>query len=126
MPRPAPLPVLVVDDRYPNRVLIEGEEARVQEKQYRLIRLLAESPGECVPYDTIYAELWGSAIVENNQMHFQKRKLLERIGAVRPEHKHLVKTVPKRGFMLDVAAGDVEVRKVESKAANEVAPVVHA
>ena len=113
MSKPMQLPVLLVDDRHPNRVLIEGEETRVQEKQYRLIRLLAQTPGECVPYDTIYEELWGSAIVENNQMHFQKRKLIERIAAVRPDRKGLIKTVPKRGFMLDAACGEVVIRKID-------------
>ena len=108
------LPALLIDDRHPNRVLLDGKEVPLQEKQYRLIRFLAERPGECVPYEEIYEELWGSVIVETNQMHFQKRKLLERIREVRPERKGLVKTIPKRGFMLDLKAEELKLRGQKS------------
>ncbi|MCH8204664.1 MAG: DEAD/DEAH box helicase [Candidatus Hydrogenedentes bacterium] len=104
------LPVLVVDDRHPDRVLLEGAEVRLQEKQYRLIRLLAARPGECVPYEEIYEALWGAVIVENNQMHFQKRKLVESIRAVRPDHKDLIRTIPKRGFVLNLQPAEVDIR----------------
>jgi len=107
------LPVLVVDDRHPDRVLLEGAEVRLQEKQYRLIRLLAARRGECVPYEEIYEALWGAVIVENNQMHFQKRKLVESIRAVRPDRKALIRTVPKRGFVLDLEAGQVHLQATE-------------
>ena len=106
------LAVLVVDDRHPDRVLLEGVEVRLQEKQYRLMRLLASRAGECVPYEEIYEELWGAVIVENNQMHFQKRKLIESIRAARPEHKNLVRAIPKRGFVLDLERGEVELRSM--------------
>ena len=108
------LPILVVDDRHPDRVLLEGTEVRLQEKQYRLIRLLAARPGECVPYEEIYETLWGAGIVENNQMHFQKRKLVESIRAARPDHKDLIRTIPKRGFVLNLQPAEVEIRCVSS------------
>ena len=108
------LHILVVDDRHPDRVLLEGEEVRLQEKQYRLIRLLASRAGECVPYEEIYETLWGAVIVENNQMHFQKRKLIESIRAARPDRKDLVRTVPKRGFVLDLQPADVDIRCLPS------------
>ena len=47
-------------------------------------------------------------------MHFQKRKLLERIRQVRPERKGMVKTIPKRGFVLDLAATEMELRYTEN------------
>jgi DNA-binding winged helix-turn-helix (wHTH) protein len=62
-----------------------------------------------VPYETIYEELWGASIVEDNQMHFQKRKLIARIREIAPEHEDLIKTVPKQGFMLDAEPETISV-----------------
>ncbi len=101
-PPSGPEPLLIVDDRRPGRVTIAGREVLLQDKQYQLIRLLARTPGECVPYETIYTELWGSSVVEDSQIHFQKRKLLSRIREAAPGNEEIVKTVPKQGFLLDV------------------------
>jgi len=104
-------PVLVVDDRTPGGVVLDGQHVALQEKQYRLIRALAAAPGHCVGYDAIYEALWGKEIVvESNQMHFQKRKLVERIQAAVPRRSGIVKTVPKRGFLLNLDEGEVVVR----------------
>jgi DNA-binding winged helix-turn-helix (wHTH) protein len=108
---PTPMPpqatALVIDDRHPGQILVEGKPVRVQDKQYRLIRILAEAPGECVPYESIYQAVWGDAIVEPNQMHFQKRRLLDRVKDIVPHRDKLVTTVPKRGFVLDLAPHEV-------------------
>ena len=102
-----PRPILVVDDRRPDQIQVDGAAVGLQEKQFRLIRMLAESPGECVAYDSIYDVLWGEAVVEPNQMHFQKRRLIERIGRAAPGRETLVRTIPKRGFMLDLLPSQV-------------------
>jgi DNA-binding winged helix-turn-helix (wHTH) protein len=81
----------------------------LQDKQFQLLHLLARTPGECVGYEAIYTELWGAAVVEDNQMHFQKRKLLARIREAAPEHEELIKAIPKRGFVLDLPAQAVKV-----------------
>ena len=86
---------------------IAGREVPLQDKQYQLIRLLARTPGECVPYEIIYTELWGACVVEDNQMHFQKRKLLSRIREAAPGHEEIIKTIPKQGFLLDVSPDQV-------------------
>ncbi|MCP4645649.1 MAG: DEAD/DEAH box helicase, partial [bacterium] len=99
--------VLVVDDRRPGEILVDGVTVALQEKQYRLIRVLAEAPGECVPYDTIYDAVWGEAVVESGQMHFQKRRLLARVKEAVPSRAALVRTIPKRGFVLDLTPNQV-------------------
>lgn len=103
---PAP-PVLVVDERRPGSIVLDGVTVPLQEKQYRLIEILAASPGECVPYDAIYAHVWGEAVVEPQQMHFQKRKLVEQITAACPGRVDIVQTIKKRGFMLDLEVAAV-------------------
>ncbi len=130
-PPSGPEPILIVDDRRPGRIVLGGNEVPLQDKQYKLIRLLAATPGDCVPYETIYEELWGAAVVEDNQMHFQKRRLLARIRENAPGHEDVIKTVPKRGFMLDVPGDRValharpgaakEPRQETKKAARELA-----
>jgi len=105
----APVPVLVVDERRPGEIHVDGTAVVLQDKQYRLIRVLAERPGECVSYDTIYDRIWGETVVESNQMHFQKRKLLAAIGSAAPARATLIKTVPKRGFVLNLPADAVAV-----------------
>ena len=91
---------------------MDGRPVLLQDKQYRLIRVLAESPGECVPYQCIYRGVWGEDIVEPGQVHFQKRRLLERIEKAAPERSNLVRTIMKRGFVLDLAADEVAVLTV--------------
>ena len=102
-----PVPALIVDERHPGQVVLDGQVVRLQDKQYRLLRVLAETPGECVPYDRIYEAVWGDTVVEPNQMHFQKRKILDRVKNVLPARTGLIRTIPKRGFVLELAPQEV-------------------
>jgi len=101
-------PILVVDDRNPEHVVLDGCQVRLQAKQYQLLRCLAERPGECIPYETLYNALWDDGvIVEDAQLHQQKRRLLNRIKEVLPGRARCVRTVPKRGFVLDLPPSQV-------------------
>lgn len=106
--------VLVVNDARPGWIQIDGFRVRLEEKQYRLISLLATSPGICVAYDAIYEALWGDTVVEPGQISYQKSKLLKRIESVAPERSGLVHTVPKRGLMLNLTADEVEIRSSDA------------
>ena len=101
-PSEAAPPALLIDDHRPGEIHVDGIRVPLQDKQYRLIRLLAAHPGRCIPYETIYQELWGGLIVENNQLHFQKRKLIQAIAAAVPQRGKVIRTIPKRGFCLDL------------------------
>ncbi len=114
---PTAEPVLVVDDKRPDRVRIDGHAVVLQDKQYRLLRALAKAPGECVPYEDVYQAIWGEVVVEPNQLHCQRRRLAERIEAIVPGRGSLVKTITKRGFMLDLAPADVNLVQAVSSAA---------
>ena len=104
-------PALVIDDETPQQVLLDGHTIPLQEKQYRLIRILAQHPGACVPYETIYASVWGEAVVEDNQMHFQKRKLLKRVREAVPGRETLVTTIRQRGFKLNLEPEEVQLNE---------------
>ncbi len=105
-------PVLVVSDARPGEIRLDGVVIPVQEKQYRLIRALAERPGECVSHETLYEAIWGETIVEPNQRHFQKGQLTKRIAKARPERKNLIRAIPKRGLLLDLAPAQVRLDAV--------------
>jgi helicase len=100
--REAQRPMLIVDDRTPGEIVVDGVTVPLQDKQYRLIRILAQHPGICVPYETIYQAVWGDVIVEDNQMCFQKSNLVKRIKKAAPHHAQIIRTIPKRGFLLDL------------------------
>ena len=118
--RPASLPpILKVDDRHPSQIAVDGSTVHLQEKQYRLIRLLAQHPGECVDYEKIYEALWGDGVVEAGQMHYQKQQLLKRIKATVPRRFALVKTISKRGFRLCLTSEQIGLY-MESRSTVEV------
>jgi DNA-binding winged helix-turn-helix (wHTH) protein len=109
------MPLLVVDDRRPNEVHLDGRAIPLQAKQYQLIRLLAATPGDCVPYETIYTELWGDTIVEQNQIHYQKRTLLQRVRDFCPEWEdRLIETRNKCGFVLALEPDSVRYVRRET------------
>ena len=103
----ATAPILIVDDKRPGEILLDGVQIRLQDRQYRLIHCLASTPGVCIPYDELYTKIWGNIVVEPNQMHFQKRKLLEAILEKSPARNNLITTIPKRGFVLNLSEDEV-------------------
>lgn len=109
-PAASTAPVLIVDDDRPGEITLDGACIRLQEKQYRMIRLLAAHAGACVPYEAIYQAVWGDDIVEPNQMHFQKRNLVRRIAEVCPGYAEMIATTPKRGFRLNLDPEQVLLR----------------
>lgn len=110
-------PVLTIDARRPGEVELNGVAISLQEKQYRLITALAARPGTCVPYADIYRSVWGDAIVEDNQMHYQKRMLVKRLAKAGANNTTLIGVVPKHGFILNLAPEQVRIIKTAGHAA---------
>lgn len=110
-------PILVVDDANPGQIHLDGAEIHLQEKQYLLIRMLAEFPGECVPYDQVYHELWGDVCVEDGQIAYQKSQLLKAIRMACPARKGIIKTTPKRGYTLMLDSGQVHLKRRPARTA---------
>ena len=105
---------LLIDDHHPGTVVIGEAQVRLPERPYRLIRLLADRPQQCVTYAEIYSELWGPDVfVENNQMHQHKCEILRRTRHVLPDNYDLIRTTPKHGFTLNVPPEMVRVVRAE-------------
>jgi len=70
-----------------------------------------------VPYEDIYGGVWCDIIVEDNQMHYQKRILVKRLAEAGPAFDTLIGTVPKRGFTLNLTREQVYVAETVTHAA---------
>lgn len=101
--------ILALDNKRPGEAWVEGRILRLPEKQYRLLGLLAREPGRCVSYDEIYRELWGDIIVEDGQIAYQKCLLLRALCSISPEWKNRIRTVSKRGFILELLPEQVKI-----------------
>ena len=100
--------LLKLDCKHPGTAWIFGQKKVFQHKQYQLLSLLACHPGECITYETIYDTLWGNEVVENNQIHYQKRKLHEILISADAHCKKWIRTIPKHGFVLELQAHEIE------------------
>ena len=106
-------PVLVIDESRPGEIVVDDRVVALQPKQFDLMCLLAQTPGKCVGYETIYNALWGDVFVEQSQMHYQKRTLLQRIQEVCPgRERGLIKTRNRYGYALELPAHAVVYRPV--------------
>jgi len=101
--------LLALDMKRPGEVWLEGKKIHLPEKQYRLLCLLANNVGCCVSYEDIYKELWKDVIVEEAQIAFQKCQLLQKLCSVSKRWKERLRTIPKRGFILDLCPHQIHI-----------------
>lgn len=106
-PRPFRLLVLLLDYREPGHALVDLKPVSLQPLAWKLLMCLAEAPGTVVPYDEIYETLWGDAVVEMNQLSYQKTAVLAAIEEVAANRHDIIRTFPKVGFMLDLSPREV-------------------
>ncbi len=90
---------LEFDSSIPLTITFCGSSIRLQEKEFRLLEILAENAGQCVPYDAIYDRLWGDIVVEPGQINHHKAKLLKKLGESKTG-EHIIETIPRHGFRL--------------------------
>lgn len=102
--------VLVVDQKHPGTVEYRGKSVKLTSKQFWLLFALAESPGKCVPYNTIYEKVWGSdVLVEMQQISYHKAQLLKKIQKTAPksEVKLLITPVSGEGMVLNLRPEEI-------------------
>ena len=103
-------PVLRLDPSRPDQAVFYGEAVPLRPAEYRLLAALAAQPGRCIPYQRLYDTLWGpEEIVEPQQIHWHRSRLLAKLRRVLPEGAPSpLRTVPKRGFVLELNPEEVE------------------
>jgi len=93
---------LVIDLSWPDQCRIGKDLVKLQPKQWNLLVLLASHPRRYCPYEVINDTLWGDTVVDVNQKHYQKRKLTQALKKADTGAGQWVKTIPRRGFVLDL------------------------
>ncbi len=75
----------------------DGAEVPLRPKSLALLRLLVESPGRVVDRDAIMAAVWPDVVVTDKSITQCVRDIRKALG---DETQALLKTVPKRGYLL--------------------------
>jgi helicase len=102
--------ILIVDRKHPGTVEYRGKTVRLTSKQFWLLETLAENPGKCVPYNTIYDKLWGGDVmVEMQQISYHKAQLLKKMQKVasKSEIKSLITPVSGEGMVLNLRPEEI-------------------
>lgn len=103
--------LLVIDRRRPDRVVLAGRAIDLRPAEFRLLEVLAARPQCCVDYEAIYQGMWGDeTFVEPAQIYSHRSRLARKLGAATERGEQLVRTIPKRGLMLDLPPERVSVR----------------
>ncbi|MCK4323178.1 MAG: DEAD/DEAH box helicase [Armatimonadetes bacterium] len=107
-------PVVQISEARPDRVIFRGQEVALRPAEYKLLRALARRPQQCVRYQEIYDQIWGpDEIVEPGQVYWHRSQLVKKlryIGGEQGDKAVPIRTLPRRGYMLDVEPERVKVR----------------
>ncbi|MGD9497882.1 MAG: winged helix-turn-helix domain-containing protein, partial [Armatimonadota bacterium] len=102
---------LVIDSRRPDRVLLGDAPVELRPAEFRLLQVLAAAPQRCVGYDEIYEGMWGDErFVEPAQIYSHRSRLARKLEQAWPGGAELLRTIPKRGIMLDLPPEQVCLR----------------
>lgn len=83
-------------DRARHAVIRGGEAVKLPRKEFALLELLCERPGELIPREEIYAKIWGREVVVGDRtIDVHIRKLRQKIG-----ERHIL-TVKGVGYMYE-------------------------
>lgn len=75
-----------------------GQSFDLRPKTFEVLRRLAESPGQLVSKDALYREVWPDVVVGDDSLSQCIHELRQLLGDT--GHR-LIKTVPRRGYLLD-------------------------
>jgi len=108
---PQPGDLLVIESERPDRVLLDDAPVKLRPAEFKLLRVLAEAPQRCVDYEAIYQGMWGGeCFVEPAQIYSHRSRLAKKLDQAMPGGSDLLRTIPKRGLMLDLPPERVCVR----------------
>lgn len=79
---------------------VGDRDIALRPKTFEVLRHLAESAGRLVPKQELYNVVWPNVIVSDDSLVQCIRELRDNLG---DEGRCLIKTVPRRGYLLDVA-----------------------
>lgn len=80
-------------------LLRDGKEIRLRLQAYEVLRILVEQHGRLVSRETLLNQVWGRKAVSDDCL---THCLIDIRKALGDRSKTLIRTVPRRGFILDV------------------------
>lgn len=101
----------------------EGKAQHLRPKSYRVLEVLAERRGELVSKDDLAAAAWSDTAVSDESL---SQCISEIRRAVGENDAGLLRTVPRRGFVLEAEPTDSERRPVSARLNAAVAALVFA
>lgn len=79
---------------------VEGRPVALRPKTFALLLHLAQNPGRLLSRDELIEAVWRNIIVTDDSLVQCVSEVRAALGG---EHQHVVRTLPRRGYMLDVA-----------------------
>ncbi|WP_157381823.1 winged helix-turn-helix domain-containing protein [Burkholderia ubonensis] len=79
---------------------VEGRPVALRPKTFSLLLHLARNPGRLLSRDELIEAVWRDVIVTDDSLVQCVSEVRAALGS---EHQHVVRTLPRRGYMLDVA-----------------------
>lgn len=76
----------------------DGQEIELRPKPFEVLRHLAENPGRLISKDELFEAVWPNVTVTDDSLVQCIRELREKLGD--SDHR-LIKTVPRRGYLLE-------------------------
>ncbi len=83
------------------RLVSAAGDVALRPKAFRMLAALARQAGRVVPKDELIAEVWPDVIVSEDSLTQCVHELRQALG---PEAAPLLRTLPRRGYMLAEAA----------------------
>jgi DNA-binding winged helix-turn-helix (wHTH) protein len=105
-------PVLLLDTSQPHQAIFHGQAVYLRPVEWRLLVALAAEPGRCVPFSRLLETVWSPGeAVEAGQLNWHRHHLAKKLATALPPGASLpLRTVPRRGYCLDLEPREVEVR----------------
>jgi len=104
-------PLLLLDTRRPFEVVVLGVAVPLRPAEWKLLWALVQTPGQVVTYNALWHALWQEPLQEPGQIYAHASRLRAKLRQVHPL-KHLadlIRTIPKRGIMLDARPNTIEI-----------------
>ena len=101
----------------------DGAEVPLRPKSLALLRLLVENPGRVVDRDAIMAAVWPDVVVTDESITQCVRDIRKALG---DEAQQLLKTVPKRGYLLAAEVVPAESTAPAPRAERRLAAILAA
>lgn len=74
------------------------EEVRLRPKSFEVLRYLAERPNQIVSKEEVFATIWPTVSVTDDSLVQCIKEIRQALGE---QGRHLLKTLPRRGYLLD-------------------------